>query len=121
MEHTATSPVPGLDDPPIPRRPVTHHPELDDTRFRALVHGRRTFAWTLTVVMLAIYFSFILTLAFRPVLLGHPIVSGQPMTWGIPVGFAMFLVTFALVALYVHRANTVYDVMAAQVRRGVEP
>jgi uncharacterized membrane protein (DUF485 family) len=43
------------------------------------------------------------------------------MTWGIPVGFAMFVVTFALVALYVHRANAVYDMMAAQVRRGVEP
>jgi uncharacterized membrane protein (DUF485 family) len=121
MEHTAASPVPGLDDPPIPRRQVTRHPELDDPRFRTLVRERRTFAWTLTVVMLTIYFSFILTLAFRPAMLGHPIVSGQPMTWGIPVGFTMFVVTFALVALYVHRANAVYDMMAAQVRRGVEP
>jgi uncharacterized membrane protein (DUF485 family) len=121
MEHAAVSPVPGLDSQLISRRQVTRHPELDDPRFRTLVRERRTFAWTLTVAMLIIYFSFILTLAFRPAMLGHPIVSGQSMTWGIPVGFAMFIVTFALVALYVHRANAVYDMMAAQVRMGVEP
>jgi uncharacterized membrane protein (DUF485 family) len=118
MEHAAASHPRDLGRPP--GRRIARHPELDDPRFRALVRGRRVFAWTLTVVMLAVYFAFILTLAFRPALLGQPIVNGQPMTWGIPVGFAMFVITFALVALYVHRANSVYDTIVGQVRAGVE-
>ncbi|SMG60453.1 DUF485 domain-containing protein [Paraburkholderia susongensis] len=94
------------------------HPLLNDSRFRDLVRKRRTFAWSLTLLMLAIYFAFILTLAFSPKLLGTPIVSGEPSTWGIPVGFGMFVLTFALVAVYVHRANSVHDVIAAAIRAG---
>jgi uncharacterized membrane protein (DUF485 family) len=33
------------------------------------------------------------------------------MTWGFPVGFGMFVFTFALVAIYVARANGVHDAM----------
>jgi uncharacterized membrane protein (DUF485 family) len=97
---------------------ATSHPLLNDSRFHALVRKRRTFAWSLTILMLAIYFAFILTLAFSPGLLGQPIVSGQPMTWGIPVGFSMFVVTFALVAAYVYRANSVHDGLVATILEG---
>ena len=94
------------------------HPLLSDSRFLDLVRRRRTFAWSLTVLMLAIYFAFILTLAFSPRLLGQPVVSGEPTTWGIPIGFGMFVVTFALVAVYVHQANSVHDGIAAAIRAG---
>jgi uncharacterized membrane protein (DUF485 family) len=40
------------------------------------------------------------------------------MTWGIPVGFGMFVVTFALVAAYVHRANSVHDGLVATILEG---
>ena len=39
------------------------------------------------------------------------------MTVGIPIGFGMFAFTFALVALYVHRSNTVYDRLIAGIRQ----
>lgn len=94
------------------------HPLLNDARFRELVRRRRTFAWSLTFLMLVIYFAFILTLAFSPRLLGTPIVSGEPTTWGIPVGFGMFVLTFVLVAVYVRQANSVHDGMAAAIREG---
>ncbi|ABB08555.1 DUF485 domain-containing protein [Burkholderia lata] len=97
---------------------VTQHPLLSDVRFRDLVKRRRTFAWSMTIAMLAIYFAFILTLAFFPQLLGQQIVQGQPTTWGIPVGFGMFALTFALVAVYVYRANSVYDAIVASIRQG---
>lgn len=103
-------------DPP----PATH-PLLDDPRFRALVRARRTFSWTLTILMLAVYFAFILTLAFAPALLGTPIVAGYPTTWGIPVGFGMFVFTFVLVAVYVVRANTVHDRAVNEIRNGARP
>ncbi|WP_321908274.1 MULTISPECIES: DUF485 domain-containing protein [unclassified Paraburkholderia] len=94
------------------------HPLLDDSRFRELVRKRRTLSWSLTFLMLAIYFAFILTLAFSPSLLGTPIMAGEPTTWGIPIGFGMFVLTFVLVAVYVHQANSVHDGMAAAIREG---
>lgn len=97
---------------------ITPHPLLNDSRFIYLVRRRRTLAWSLTVLMLAIYFAFILTLAFSPKVLGQPVVSGEPTTWGIPVGFGMFAVTFALVAVYVHQANSVHDAIAAAIKEG---
>lgn len=116
MEQAA--PFPGsaiahADASPLQADRLAEHPN-----FRALLRARRRFAWSLTAVMLATYFGFILTLAFQPQLLGRPLVPGQPMTVGIPVGFGMFAVTFALVALYVYRANTVYDDMIRALRDG---
>jgi uncharacterized membrane protein (DUF485 family) len=62
--------------------------------------------------MLAVYFAFV------PALLGRPIVDGYPATWGIPVGFGMFVFTFALVAVYVARANTTQDRAVSEIRQG---
>jgi len=99
--------------------PFVPHPMLSRSDFQTLHRARRRFSWTLTAVMLTAYFGFILTLAFRPDLLAIQLVAGQPMSVGIPVGFGMFAFTFALVAVYVYRTNTVYDRMIANVRDGV--
>ncbi|RKU01980.1 DUF485 domain-containing protein [Burkholderia sp. Nafp2/4-1b] len=109
----AAGPAPGPDVPAAPTNPL-----LRDARFRHFVIRRRRFAWLLTAVMLALYFAFILSLAFSPAWLGRPIVAGRPTTWGIPVGFGMFAATFALVALYVWRANSVHDALVASIRDG---
>nr|WP_089163278.1 DUF485 domain-containing protein [Caballeronia sordidicola] len=94
------------------------NPLLDDPRFRALVRKRRAFSWMLTILMLTVYFAFILTLAFAPALLGRPIVEGYPATWGIPVGFGMFIFTFVIVAIYVARANTFHDRAVNEIGQG---
>ena len=101
-------------------RAVVANSILDDPRFQTLVHRRRTFSWSLTALMLTVYFTFILTLAFSPDLLGRPITEGLPATWGIPVGFGMFVVTFLLVAVYVFRANTAYDSAISEIKHGFE-
>ena len=100
-------------------RAVVANPILGDIRFQTLVRKRRRFSWSLTVLMLILYFAFILTLAFSPDLLGRRISADQPCTWGIPVGFGMFAVTFALVAVYVVRSNTVFDAAANRIKDGV--
>lgn len=101
--------------------PVVPHPMLSQPRFEHLQRARRRFSWSLTAAMLLVYFGFILTLAFRPDLLALPLTPGQPMSIGIPIGFGMFAFTFALVAVYVHRSNTVYDKMIAEIRKGEQP
>ncbi|WP_425468921.1 DUF485 domain-containing protein [Paraburkholderia panacisoli] len=100
--------------------PPPANPLLEDPRFRALVRTRRTFSWILSILMLTVYFAFILTLAFAPALLGRPIVAGYPATWGIPIGFGMFVFTFALVAMYVARANTIHDRAVNEIRQGAQ-
>ncbi|RLK39530.1 DUF485 domain-containing protein [Cupriavidus plantarum] len=119
MTHTAPS-MPAAVRPPqdaVPP-PVAPHPMLGQPAFERLHRARRRFSWTLTATMLAVYFGFILTLAFRPAWLATPVAAGYPTTIGIPIGFGMFVLTFALVALYVHRTNTVYDRQIAALREG---
>ncbi|WP_285422957.1 DUF485 domain-containing protein [Pseudomonas sp. efr-133-TYG-103a] len=96
--------VPGNSPPLTTRNPILNNPD-----FCKLVHQRRTFAWSLTAVMLVVYFGFILALAFKPKAIGTPINEGLPMTWGIPLGFGMLAFTTLLVAVYVWRANACYD------------
>ncbi len=100
--------------------PFVPHPMLARSDFEQLHRARRRFSWSLTAIMLAAYFGFILTLAFRPDLLALQLVAGQPMSVGIPIGFGMFAFTFAMVAVYVYRTNTVYDRMIADVRAGAQ-
>ncbi|CAB3963957.1 MULTISPECIES: DUF485 domain-containing protein [Burkholderia] len=116
MNHPIPATAGAAPDAHAPAQPP--HPLLRDARFLDLVKRRRLFAWSLTLVMLTLYFAFILTLAFSPKLLGQPIVQGQPTPWGIPIGFGMFVVTFALVALYVFQANSVHDAIVASIRQG---
>lgn len=98
--------------------PLVPHPMLGRPEFEHLHRTRRRFSWSLTAAMLLVYFGFILTLAFRPDLLALRLAADQPMSVGIPIGFGMFAFTFALVAVYVYRTNTVYDRMIADIRNG---
>ncbi len=77
-------------------------------KYIELVRQRSSFGWTLSAVMLAIYFGFILLIAYAPKFLGTPIGSGV-MTIGIPIGVAVILSAFILVGIYVGRANATYD------------
>ena len=45
-------------------------------KFAELVHKKTTFGWTLSIVMLAIYYGFILVVAFAPGVLGTPLAAG---------------------------------------------
>lgn len=77
--------------------------------YRELVCARRCFAWNLTVLMLAIYYGFILTIAFAPEVLGTPIAVGAATTIGMPLGILIILSAFALTGIYVVRANGRFD------------
>ncbi len=83
---------------------IRRHP-----KFAELVQQRNSLARTLTVVMLALYFGFILLVAFAPGFLGTPISAGSVTTIGIPVGVLVILSTFILTGIYVARANSTFD------------
>lgn len=87
----------------------------NDPELTRLVARRSRFAWALSLVMTAIYFGFILLIAFDPGFLATPIGDGVT-TLGIPLGLGVILAAFALTGIYVHRANTEYDDAIQRIR-----
>jgi uncharacterized membrane protein (DUF485 family) len=89
---------------------VRSHP-----KFAELVEKRTRYGWTLAIVMLAIYYGFILVIAFVPQLLGIPIAPGAVTTIGIPIGILIILAAFVLTGLYVRRANSEFDALVKDI------
>jgi uncharacterized membrane protein (DUF485 family) len=83
-------------------------------KFQELVSTRKTLGWTLSVLMLVIYFGFILLVAFDKGLLGAPLGAGVT-TVGIPVGLAVIISAFVLTGIYVVKANARYDELTRQI------
>ncbi|NNE38529.1 MAG: DUF485 domain-containing protein [Gammaproteobacteria bacterium] len=81
----------------------------NNEKFQDLVARRSKLSWTLAVLILVVYYSFILVIAFSPELFGVPISDGSTITWGIIIGIAIILFTFVITGVYVHKANTSFD------------
>ena len=88
----------------------------NDPDYVHLVKTRSKFAWTLTIVMLVIYFGFVLVIAFDPKLLGTPLSASSVTTVGIPVGIGVILSAFILTGIYVRRANGEFDELTAKIK-----
>lgn len=88
----------------------------NDPDFLKLVRVRSRFAWTLTIIMLVIYFGFVLTIAFDPSILGTPLSEGSVTTVGIPVGIAVIVSAFLLTGIYVRRANSEFDELTHRIK-----
>jgi len=58
-------------------------------RLWELVEKREKFSWTMAIILLVVYYTFILIIAFNPSLLGKPISEGMVTTVGIPVGIGV--------------------------------
>jgi uncharacterized membrane protein (DUF485 family) len=81
--------------------------------FHELERRRTTFSWTLTVIMLAIYFVFIYLVAFQKALMATPVFG--VITLGFPIGLFVIVSAIALTGLYVLRANIQFDRLTEQV------
>lgn len=81
----------------------------NNPKFHELVRRRSRFVWALSGLMLAVYYAFILLVAFAPELLGAPLAEGALTTVGIPVGVGIIVFAFLLTAIYVRRANRDFD------------
>jgi uncharacterized membrane protein (DUF485 family) len=79
-----------------------------DPLYQQLVRKRSSFSRLLSLIMMAIYFGFILLVAYAPGFLGSRLGTGVT-TLGIPVGLFVILSAFALTGLYVNRANHELD------------
>jgi uncharacterized membrane protein (DUF485 family) len=89
---------------------------IEDERYARLLSRRSRFSWTLTAIMLAIYFGYILLIAFRREILAQPL-GGGVTTVGIPVGIGVIVAGIVLVAIYVRRANREFDPLLEALRK----
>jgi uncharacterized membrane protein (DUF485 family) len=80
---------------------------MSDVELRALGKARWRIALTLTVVMIAVYFGFIILIAFDKELLARTIVPG--LSLGILLGALVIVTSWVLTWIYVRWANKHYD------------
>jgi uncharacterized membrane protein (DUF485 family) len=93
---------------------ITHVVKADPN-YQKLVRTRSRYGWTLTWLMMAVYYGFILLVAFDKELMGTRLGDGV-MTWGMPIGLAVILFTVVITGIYVRRANGEFDALTAAIR-----
>ncbi len=81
----------------------------NNPRFDELVGKRSRFAWTLSAIVLVLYFSFVMVVAFKPQLLATPLFSGSVTTVAWPIGAGIVLLFWILTGVYIRRANREFD------------
>ena len=91
----------------------------NNPKYHEMVDKRNRFGWLMAILMLAIYYAFIMTIAFAPQVLGRPISDTSVITIGIPIGLGVIVAAFLLTGIYVYRANTVFDRMNEELKREV--
>ena len=92
----------------------------EDPRYKRLVKRRGRFTWTLTLIMLAAYFGYILLIAFDKEFLARPIADGAVTSVGIPLGLGVILLAILLTGIYVSRASRQFDAEVEALRREIE-
>ena len=93
-------------------------PKVDDGQdgLRALAAAQWRVAATLTAAMIALYFGFILLIAFNKAFLARLVVPG--LSLGILLGALVIVCSWLLTWVYVRWANTHYDAGRDRLRKG---
>ena len=92
---------------------------LSNPKYQELVSKRSKFAWTLSIVILVVYYAFVLVIAFDPALLGTKIGAGV-ISVGIPVGMGIIILSFILTGVYVRRANSEFEALTQDIKNSLK-
>lgn len=87
-------------------------------RYQELKRKRNAFGWTLTILMLIVYYGYIGLIAFDKEFLAKPLGTGVT-TLGIPIALGVIIFTIVITGIYVRRANTEFDAMTQQILKDV--
>lgn len=83
-------------------------------KYHELRRKRNTFGWTLTALMMIVYYGYIGLIAFDKQFLAQPLGAGVT-TLGIPIALGVIIFTILITGLYVRRANGEYDRLTAEI------
>ncbi len=87
-----------------------------DPNYQKLRSRRNRLGWTLTLLMMIVYYGFIMLVAFDKSFLAQRMGEGV-MTIGIPIGFGVIVFTIVITAYYVQRANAEFDSLSDAVAK----
>jgi uncharacterized membrane protein (DUF485 family) len=90
------------------------HEISQNPKYLHLVKTRSRYSWTLTYLMLIVYFGFIYLVAFNKDFLAKPLGSGVT-TLSIPIGLGVILFTVIITNIYVRRANSEFDDLTQEI------
>ncbi|MBP0594973.1 DUF485 domain-containing protein [Paraburkholderia sp. LEh10] len=90
--------------------------------YRRLIASRRRISFTLTALMIATYYGFILFVAVAPHLLARPLYAGATTSVGIIAGVGIIVTAIGMTGWYVRHANRTLDpsmsALLANARKG---
>ena len=82
--------------------------------YQELKRKRTRFGWTLSVLMLVVYYGYISLIAFDKAFLSRPLGTGVT-TIGVPIGIGIIVFTVIITGVYVRRANGEYDALTRKI------
>ncbi len=91
---------------------------LRSPAFAALVRSKWTMSIALTIALFAVYYGFILLIAYDKKVLAQKV--GEATTLGIPLGVGVIVLAWVLTALYVVWANGSHDAAVKKLRDEVQ-
>jgi uncharacterized membrane protein (DUF485 family) len=89
----------------------------NNPKYHQLIKERDTLAWTLSVLVLIIYFGFVLLVAFAPGFLTQSISATSVIPVGMLVGVGVIVASIVLTGIYVYKANSTFDPLIDEIIR----
>ena len=87
-------------------------------KYHELRKKRNSFGWSMTALMMVVYYGYIALIAFNKPFLAQPIGSGVT-SLGIPIAIGVIIFTIVITGIYVSRANGEYDRLTAEILKEV--
>ena len=88
-------------------------------KYQELVSKRNSFATMLSIFVLAMFYGYVLVIAFNKELLATRIGEGV-MTYAFPVGAAIIIISFITTIIYVVRANGEFEALEQSIKNDVK-
>lgn len=93
----------------------TYEKIASSPEFNRLVSKRNRFAFTLSAIILIVYYIFVFFASTRGASFATPIAEGSKIVVGMLFGWGIQIFAFLMTGIYASRANTEYDAMTRSV------
>jgi uncharacterized membrane protein (DUF485 family) len=95
------------------------HDLKETTEYQDLIRKRSKSKWSLAFLMLAVYYGFILIIAFAPDFFAQK-VGLEHTSLGIVVGLGVILFSFIITGIYVNKANNEFEPLTEKLHKKAE-
>ena len=91
----------------------------ENPTYQHLVKTRSRYAWTLTALLMIVFYGYIYLVAFHREIMAERIGDGV-MTLSIPLGLGVIVFTVVITGVYVRRANADFDKWTREVKESAK-